>query len=213
MMTPLLFNLSKKKILVVGGGIVAARRVCTLLENGAQVVCVSPEFSEGLVTIDHIQLTLLQDDYEIKQLKNIDLVVAATNSQAINQQIKADCGTLKIWCNRVDAPEDSDFIFPSVIRRGDLTLSVCTEGASPSLTKNIIAELSHQFDESYTERTQLLRILREKLRESHPSKEEKAQQLKELSFCSVETLREKVVKMGIPALENEPTRDELEKNK
>ncbi|HAZ06345.1 MAG TPA: siroheme synthase, partial [Acetobacterium sp.] len=48
----------------------------------------------------------------------------------------------------------------SVIRRGDLTLSVCTEGASPFLTKQIVAELAEHYDDSYTEKTALLRLLR-----------------------------------------------------
>ena len=78
--------------------------------------------------------------------------MAATDNRELNQQIKRDCAALKIWCNRVDDPEDSDFIFPSVIRRGDLTLSVCTEGASPFLTKRIVDELADRYDDSYTEK-------------------------------------------------------------
>lgn len=190
MMTPLLFNLKNKRVLVVGGGKVATRRIVTLFKNGARVVCVSPEFSHCLVKTQDEGLKLVKDTYNCDQLEGIDLVVAATNSEAINAQVKKDCKGLGIWCNRVDSPDDSDFIFPSVIRRGDLTLSVCTEGASPFLTKAIVEDLSRRYDESYIERTALLRECRKRILE----KGDNSQNLKDLAHCSIEELKEQLKK-------------------
>lgn len=192
MMTPLLFNLNHKKVLVVGGGKVAARRIVTLLENGMQVIAVSPDFSEAIIKTENHQLTLINTCYHKEQLVDIDLAVAATDNRELNQQIKRDCQTQKIWCNRVDDPEDSDFIFPSVIRRGDLTLSVCTEGASPFLTKRIVDELADRYDDSYTEKTALLRLLRQAVLAGDGSPNEKTAKLKELSRCSNLELRSKL---------------------
>jgi len=190
MMTPLLFNLKNKKVLVVGGGKVATRRIGTLFENGAQVVCVSPQFSNCLVKTQDEGLTLVKGSYDSDQLEGIDLVVTATNSEAINAQVRKDCRRLGIWCNRVDNPDDSDYIFPSVIRRGDLTLSVCTEGASPFLTKAIVKDLSQRYDESYIERTALLRECRKRILE----KGQDTQILKDLSDCTIEELKEQLEK-------------------
>ncbi|MBU4439335.1 MAG: bifunctional precorrin-2 dehydrogenase/sirohydrochlorin ferrochelatase [Acetobacterium sp.] len=192
MMTPLLFNLKNKKVLVVGGGKVAARRIVTLLENGMQVIAVSPDFSEAIIKTENCQLTLIHAGYHKDQLTDIDLAVAATDNRELNHQIRTDCASLKIWCNRVDDPEDSDFIFPSVIRRGDLTLSVCTEGASPFLTKNIVAELANRYDESYTEKTALLRSLRQTILAGAGSQKQKTEKLKELANCSNAELRSKL---------------------
>lgn len=194
MMTPLLFNLKNKKALVVGGGKVAARRIVILLENGMQVIAVSPDFSEGIIKTENNQLTLIYAGYHKDQLADIDLAVAATDNRALNGQIKKDCQAQKIWCNRVDDPDDSDFIFPSVIRRGDLTLSVCTEGASPFLTKQIVAELAEHYDDSYTEKTALLRLLRQAVLAGAGSPQEKTAKLKELSNCSNAELRSKLGK-------------------
>ncbi|OXS26981.1 MAG: hypothetical protein BI182_12695 [Acetobacterium sp. MES1] len=194
MMTPLLFNLKNKKALVVGGGKVAARRIVILLENGMQVIAVSPDFSEGIIKTENNQLTLIYASYHKDQLADIDLAVAATDNRALNGQIKKDCQAQKIWCNRVDDPDDSDFIFPSVIRRGDLTLSVCTEGASPFLTKQIVAELAEHYDDSYTEKTALLRLLRQAVLAGDGSPNEKAAELKALSRCSNAELRSKLGK-------------------
>lgn len=192
MMTPLLFNLNHKKVLVVGGGKVAARRIVTLLENGMQVIAVSPDFSEAIIRTENHQLTLINACYHKEQLVDIDLAVAATDNRELNQQIKMDCQSQKIWCNRVDDPDDSDFIFPSVIRRGDLTLSVCTEGASPFLTKCIVDELADRYDDSYTEKTALLRLLRQAVLAGDGSPQEKSAKLKELSRCSNVELRSKL---------------------
>ncbi|KNZ41096.1 precorrin-2 dehydrogenase/sirohydrochlorin ferrochelatase family protein [Acetobacterium bakii] len=196
MMTPLLFNLKNKKVLVVGGGTVATRRVVTLLESGAQVLCVSPVFSVWLQKAQDIknELTLIFGIYKPNYLEDVDLAVAATNQEIINDQIKLDCQARRIWCNRVDNPEDSDFIFPSVIRRGDLTLSVCTEGASPFLTKAIMDDLSQRYDESYTERTALLRECRKKILENKNQKSASRQSLKELARYSIEELKEYLTK-------------------
>ena len=196
MMTPLLFNLNNKKALVVGGGKVAARRIITLLENGMQVIAVSPDFSEAIKRIENRQLTLINACYHKEQLVDIDLAVAATDNRELNQQIKRDCQSQKIWCNRVDDPEDSDFIFPSVIRRGDLTLSVCTEGASPFLTKSIVDDLADRYDDSYTEKTALLRLLRQAILAGDGSPQEKTAKLKELSNCSNAELRSKLGNNG-----------------
>jgi len=192
MMTPLLFNLKNKKVLVVGGGKVAARRVVTLLENGMQVIAVSLDFTEAIIKIENNRLTLIDSGYHIDQLTDIDLVVAATDNRDLNGQIKMDCLSRKIWCNRVDDPEDSDFIFPSVIRRGDLTLSVCTEGASPFLTKQIADELADRYDDSYTEKTALLRLLRQAVLAGDGTAKEKSEKLKVLSQCSNPELRSKL---------------------
>lgn len=193
-MTPLLFNLKNKKVLVVGGGLIAARRIATLLENGAQVVCVSPVFSNGIQKTENKNITLVQGFYHLDQLANIDLAVAATDCEATNEQVKKDCKAQRIWCNRVDNPEESDFIFPSVLRRGDLTLSVCTEGASPFLTKAIINDLSERYDESYIERTALLGECRKRILEKNGKKSESTQSLKALARCTIEELKEQLTK-------------------
>lgn len=170
----------------------AARRIITLLANGMQVIAVSPDFSECLIKTDNKELTLIQAVYKKEQLTDMDLVVAATDNRELNRQIKMDCQSQKIWCNRVDDPDDSDFIFPSVIRRGDLTLSVCTEGASPFLTKRIVDDLADRYDDSYTEKTALLRLLRQTILAGDGAPNEKSEKLKELSRCSNAELRSKL---------------------
>ncbi len=196
MMIPLLFNLTNKKVLVVGGGMVGARRIQTILDNQGEVICVSLMISKAIKEIKSQKLHLFEEKYNESQLNGIDLVVAATNCKDINQKIKKDCKRKKIICNRSDDPDDSDFIFPSVCRRGDLSISVCTEGASPFLTKEIMSEIKEMYDEEYIERLELLRESRKIIRLKNFSEDEKRCQLKMLTEMTIEKLRETVIKLN-----------------
>lgn len=128
-------------------------------------------------------------------LDGMDLVVAATDQRELNDQILENCKIRGIWCNVTDDPEHSDFIFPSVVRRGDLTISVCTDGASPTLTTQIKKELEEKYDESYAERLRLLKQLRRHLLKTDASSEEKKRQLRELTALTIEELQREVEKI------------------
>lgn len=191
-MIPLLFNLKNRKVLVVGGGKIATRRVMTLLNEGATVVCVSSEFSEELKEEDCGKLILKQKKYDCKDLEEMSLVVAATASSRINELVKRNCQSKGLLCNRVDHHEDSDFIFPSTIRRGDMTISVCTEGASPSLTKKIVRSLSNEYSEAYAEKVALLKALRKIVLDQKQIDPNTREKLNQLTDCSVLELKEKL---------------------
>lgn len=186
-MIPLLFNLNHKKVLVVGGGEIGTRRIETLLENNGNVTCISLGFSQRLLGNENKKLKLIKKAYEPSDLEGMDIVIAATDNRGLNEKIKKACGAYGCYCNRVDAPKDSDFIFPGTIRQGNLSISVCTEGASPGLTKNIIKELKLKYDETYIERTELLKKCREKILEEE---QKDSVLLGLLSQMSIEELRE-----------------------
>lgn len=193
-MIPLLLNLKGKKVLVVGAGPIARRRMVTLLEAGALVTCVTLAINQEFEKIVNDGLTIEQRQYQSSDLDDMTLVVAATNDQELNARIKSDCQIRSLLCNRVDCHQDSDVVFPCVIRRGKLSLSVCTEGASPTLTKAIVKSLSQTYDESYIERLELLSHLREQiLRDKKPGYQALLSQIAEESL---DGLRKKVKEMG-----------------
>ncbi|MGL4606165.1 MAG: precorrin-2 dehydrogenase/sirohydrochlorin ferrochelatase family protein [Eubacteriaceae bacterium] len=185
-MLPLLFNLKNKRILVVGAGKIGTKRVEILLENGGQVFCLGLEFSDRIKEIQNSNLKFIKKKYEPKDLRGMALVVVATNDKQLNARIKKDAEELGILCNRSDAPEDSDFIFPGTLRRGELSISVCTEGASPSLTKSILKDLAVQYDESYIERIKRLKECRKRILKENKEREI----LREMPYWSLLELRE-----------------------
>ena len=83
----------------------------------------------------------IKDYYSPKYLKDYKVVVSATNNKSVNQKVHADCGRRGILLNVVDDPELCDFILPANIQRGNLTVSVATQGKAPFYTRHFKAKL------------------------------------------------------------------------
>ena len=163
---PIFLNLEGKKCVVVGGGEVALRKVRALLDSGARVVVVSPTLNSGLAQLARVEtISLISREYEPKDLKDAVIVVAATDIAEVNQKIAKKARKHGILVNVVDRPEESDFIMPSLVRRGDLILTVSTSGASPALAKKIRMRLEQTFGEEYTPLLSLIKEVRKELKE------------------------------------------------
>ncbi len=147
--------------MVVGGGEVAWRKVCSLKDAGAKVTVVSPEFCPELEKETGIER--ITQRYDTKFLKEAVLVVASTNDGTVNKKIYSDAVERGIPVNVVDKPEYCSFIVPSSVMRGDLCISVSTGGASPTLARYIRELLEKQFGDEYGEFTKLLSEMRRKI--------------------------------------------------
>jgi precorrin-2 dehydrogenase/sirohydrochlorin ferrochelatase len=153
---PIQLNLKGKQALIIGGGKIAERKLTGLLETGAQITIVSPEITENIRQYCQCgkvmwkQKSFTRDDLEKKFL-----VIAATNDSETNRAVKRLVSTNQLLL-MVDDPEESDFILPSVLKRGRLTLTVSTSGASPILTKTIKQHLAHQYGPEYQEYVEFL---------------------------------------------------------
>ncbi|WP_337099554.1 precorrin-2 dehydrogenase/sirohydrochlorin ferrochelatase family protein [Paenibacillus sp. YIM B09110] len=159
---PVVLQLRGQKIVVIGGGGVAERKVIGLLEAGADDVrIVSPEVTERLAGLaEEGKLRIELRGYKESDASGAWLLFAASGNREVNAAVVADgkrCGAL---VNAADLHDEGDFLAPSVIRRGDLLLSVTTAGASPSLAAAIKKELEAQYGESYIEAVDRLRRLR-----------------------------------------------------
>ena len=141
-----------------------ARKVETLLTCGAQVTIVSPDVSELLKKLLKKQsITLHQRPYRSADLEGMFIVIGATDDDKLNHQISTDAERQNILCNIVDQPQDCNFILPSIISRGDLTISISTSGKSPALAKKLRKDLSQQFGEEYALFLRLMGHIRQKL--------------------------------------------------
>ena len=135
---PLFLDLSGKNVLVVGGGRVAQRKVALLLQFEASVFLVSKDLTEYLreqVHDNHVHL--LGTTFDSKHLKDVFMVFAATDDTRFNHRISKMAREKGILVNAVDQPEDCDFIVPSLIKRGDLSIALSTSGKSPALAKRL----------------------------------------------------------------------------
>ena len=82
-------------------------------------------------------------------LKNYKIVFSATNNRKINEQVHKDCKKANILLNVVDVPDLCDFILPAVVKRGDLTISVSSQGRAPFYAKEIKNKIDHIFPNYY----------------------------------------------------------------
>lgn len=147
---PAMLDIRERPVMVVGGDHVAAEKAAALVASGARVNVLSLEFCPALLALEEQgRVTLVRKSYEPGDLAGAFIVVAVP---ADEQQIEA------IWretqergqpVNIVDVPRYCSFILPSVLRRGQLTVAVSTEGASPALAKRIRQQLEAAFPQAY----------------------------------------------------------------
>ena len=149
---PLNIELNKKLILLVGGGEVAERKLDLLVKAKAQVIIMSPTFTDYLQTFSNrAELTFVDSEYKTSILDEykFSFVIAATNNEDLNKKIAKDANEKNILVNVVDRPEICDFIFPSILERGPVTVSVSTGGASPVLARMLRTKLETSIPGGY----------------------------------------------------------------
>lgn len=160
---PIFLDIKGRDCLVIGGGAVGARKAAVLEKCGATVKVISDRFSAHFQELETSAVRLEKKAYERKDVTGMFLVFAATNNADLNRQIKTDASALNILCNVADAPDESDFILPSIVDRGDLTVAVSTSGSSPAMAKKIRQDLERQFGPEYAKLLQLMGNIRKKL--------------------------------------------------
>lgn len=161
---PVYLDIQNRKCLVVGGGSVGTRKVMTLMDCGASVTVVSPDFTTQLFQLaDTRAIKLKKRPYRSSDLDGMFLVIGATNNEELNRQISEDAQRLNKLCNIADRPEACNFILPSFINRGDLIIAVSTSGKSPALAKKLRKDLENEFGQEYAEFLRLMGVIRQRL--------------------------------------------------
>ncbi len=161
---PVHLDIKNRNCLVVGGGAVGTRKVNTLLECGARVTVVSPNPTRQLTKLaTEGAITLTQRSYRSADLNGTFLVIGATDDENLNQLIANDAVQNNTLCNIADRPEACNFILPSIVRRGDLVITISTSGKSPALAKQLRQKLETQFGKEYAEFLLLMGAIRKKL--------------------------------------------------
>jgi precorrin-2 dehydrogenase/sirohydrochlorin ferrochelatase len=147
---PIYLDLRDRPCLIVGGGHVAERKTLSLLEAGANVTVISPSLTQKLQGLSQSgKITHLPKTFDDKDLTTALLVIAATDSREVNASIGRLCKKRNILVNVVTPPDESSFIVPSVVERGDLLIAVSTSGMSPALSKKIRQELEARYGPEY----------------------------------------------------------------
>ena len=162
---PVMLDLHGRPVLVVGGGPVAERKVEGLLAAGARITIVSPALTfalAGLAAEGRVRHEPRR--YRPGDLAGFSLVFVATADAALNGLVAREGRCRGVWVNAADDPAHCDFILPAVLRRGPVTVSVATDGASPALASVIRDELAAVLGEEYGALAELVGEVRRELR-------------------------------------------------
>ncbi|WP_459501030.1 NAD(P)-binding protein [Bacillus sp. C1] len=169
-MYPLTLRIEKKRVVVIGGGRVAAFKIVPLLQEGADIVVVSRELDKSLVgLVEAKKIRWFQKQYEKSDIEGAFLVVAATSDPKLNESIVKDAPSNQL-VNVITNPESGNVHFPATIHRGKLNVAVSTGGASPKLAKKIRDDIAVKYDEAYEEYLDFLYEVRMKVKKLYLEK-------------------------------------------
>ncbi len=136
---PVFLDLQAVRVLVVGGGRVALRKVDGLLGAGAAVTVVAPERDPEF---DRLGVEILPRRYRTGDVGGFRLVITATDDPEVNAAVAADASAAGIWVNSADDPQNCSFILPAITRQGDVVVAVSTGGSSPALASHLRREIA-----------------------------------------------------------------------
>lgn len=140
---PQFIDISGKKVLVVGAGKIAFRRISTLRLFDVELTVVAPELSQQVLALEGEGVALRKRAFKEQDLERMDLVLAATDDRNLNKRIGSLCRQRNIPVNVADRKEECDFYFPGIVQEGDLTIGITAGGKNHSLTvkgKRLIRE-------------------------------------------------------------------------
>jgi siroheme synthase-like protein len=140
---PIFLDLQGRKAVVVGGGRVAARKAAGLAEAGAQVFVIAPGLSPELHGYRAERRA-----YRSGDLKGAALAFAATNDRSVNHAVAEEAQRRRIPVNVADSREESTFLVPARITRGNLQIAISTGGQDPRLAKSLRQKLESELRKS-----------------------------------------------------------------
>jgi precorrin-2 dehydrogenase/sirohydrochlorin ferrochelatase len=147
---PLFFDLSGKLCVIVGGGEVAERKARGLIEAGARVRVVSPTVTAGIGRLlEKGALEVVRREYREGDLEGAFLAFATTDRREVNENVAAESGLKHIPLNVADCPEQCDFIVPSRVDSGPVSIAISTSGLAPAVAKKLKAEVASILSANY----------------------------------------------------------------
>ncbi|NOR58180.1 MAG: bifunctional precorrin-2 dehydrogenase/sirohydrochlorin ferrochelatase [Sulfurimonas sp.] len=161
---PAFLKLDNKKILIVGGGYIAFEKLDHLLDFTKDISVIALDLSDDMAKgIKDNNLPFEQRAYNTGDIKDFAVVIVAVDDIPLQAEIFAESKQYNCLCNSVDSVDYCDFIFPSYIKKDDLTIAVSTSGASPAMAKHLRMYLQKLIPDSIGEFLKEMKNLRKTL--------------------------------------------------
>lgn len=193
---PMFVDMTERKCLIVGGGNVAYRKVMVMLDFGAKVTVVAEDICEELrkLTIDDTankenRITFIKRRFERKDCDGMEMVIAATDDNALNHEIAEYCKAKGIMVNAVDQKADCSFIFPSYIKEKNLVAAFSSGGNSPVLTQYLKGKEKEILTPFLGELNEYMGQNREKVIAEYDTEAERKRVFKEILCAAIDNGR------------------------
>jgi siroheme synthase-like protein len=188
---PVFLKLEHLHVLIIGGGTIGLEKISAVLNNSPATAVtlvartVLPEIKDFQKKFE--KLTILERAFELKDLDEKNIVIAATGDRELSILIRQEATKRKLLVNVADTPDLCDFYLGSIVKKGDLKIAISTNGKSPTLAKR----LKEVFNDALPEDTQLsmdnLNKFREHLKGDFTNK---VKQLNEITSVLLDKIKE-----------------------
>lgn len=149
---PLFINLENKKILVIGGGKVAAKKIEKILEYGADITVVTENVvEEKLLKLENVKIENNQkienDKAKIEKLvKGYFLVIAATDNEELNENIANVCDSNGMLINNVSSKVNMNAMFGGIVKNSEFQIAISTSGKNCKRSRAMKSEIQKVLD-------------------------------------------------------------------
>ena len=203
---PMFVDMTERECLIVGGGNVAYRKVMVMLDFGAKVTVVAEDICDELrkLTIDDTasegktdsytankenRITFIKRRFKRKDCDGMEMVIAATDDNALNHEIAEYCKAKDIMVNAVDQKADCSFIFPSYIKEKNLVAAFSSSGNSPVLTQYLKGKEQEILTPFLGELNEYMGQIREKVIAEYDTEAERKRVFKEILCAAIDNGR------------------------
>lgn len=200
---PMFVDMTERECLIVGGGNVAYRKVMVMLDFGAKVTVVAEDICEELrklIAGDRAnngwfssdaadRITIIKRKFEQKDCDGMEMVIAATDDNALNHEIAEYCKAKGIMVNAVDQKADCSFIFPSYIKEKNLVAAFSSGGNSPVLTQYLKGKEQEIITPFLGELNEYMGQIREKVIAEYDTEAERKRVFKEILCAAIDNGR------------------------
>lgn len=171
---PVVLLLANRKVVVVGAGNIATRKIEGLINAGAKnITVVAPQLSNEVIEWEKQNLLIsFQREFVTSDLDDAFYVCTATEKSEVNNKVFKYCEDKNIICNSADDPANCSAILMSLVRQGDITVAISSAGKSPALAKWLRQHVQQELGPEYTDLVNLLNEEREVLRGAGHSSED-----------------------------------------
>ena len=143
---PFFVDVENQNCLVVGGGVVALRKIEKLLPFNPNITVVSPKVHKEIISIENIDI--IKRKFDFNDLKEKSFVITATDDKVLNKEIYNSCEENNIPVNTVDDKDNCSFIFPALAKNKGVTVAISTSGKSPLYAKYLRKKIESLIQDS-----------------------------------------------------------------